>query len=147
MKEYYANLSSVDVSGHIEKKQNLSYLSWAWAVSELTKKYPDFSYEIVRFGDAQLPYVFDPKTGYMVFTRITIDGITKEMWLPVMDGNNNAMLDHPYTYKTKYGEKNVSVCTMFDINKTIMRCLVKKIAMFGLGLSLYAGEDLTDVKE
>jgi len=67
------------------------------------------------------------------------------MWLPVMDGANKAMKATAYTYTTKYGEKNVEAATMFDINKTIMRCLTKNLAMFGLGLYIYAGEDLPEV--
>ena len=74
-----------------------------------------------------------------------IEGIEREMWLPVMDSNNKAMLDHKYTYDTKF-RKNIPVepATMFDINKTIMRCLVKNLAMYGLGLALYSGEDLPE---
>jgi hypothetical protein len=84
----------------------------------------------------------------MCFTSVTINGQTHEMWLPVMDGANKAMRRTPYTYKTwdrynnKWKETGVSAATMFDINKTIMRCLVKNLAMFGLGLYIYAGEDL-----
>ena len=79
-----------------------------------------------------------------MFTKVTINGITKEMWLPVMDSKNKAMKKEPYTYTTKYGEKTVESATMFEINKTIMRCLVKNLAMFGLGLYIYAGEDLPE---
>ena len=69
------------------------------------------------------------------------------MWLPVMDGANRALKRTPYQIKVKdnkgvWSEKNIPAATMFDINKTIMRCLVKNLAMFGLGLCLYAGEDL-----
>ena len=82
----------------------------------------------------------------MVFTSVTINGLTRDMWLPVMDGANKSMLDHPYTYIVGNGEKqyekSVEQATMFDINKTIMRCLVKNLAMFGLGIYIYAGEDL-----
>ena len=101
---------------------------------------------------------YDPVLGYMVFTSVTINGLTREMWLPVMDGANKSMLDHPYTYKVKkyeynpetrkkefmgnYDEKQVEQATMFDINKTIMRCLTKNLAMFGLGIYIYAGEDV-----
>jgi hypothetical protein len=63
-----------------------------------------------------------------------------------MDGANKAMLSTPYTYKTKFGEKTVEAATMFDINKTLMRCLVKNLAMFGLGLYIYAGEDLPEAE-
>jgi hypothetical protein len=90
------------------------------------------------------PYVYDPTTGYMVFTKVTIEGQTHMMWLPVMDGANKAMKVTDYTYATRYGDKTVEAATMFDINKTIMRCLVKNLAMFGLGIYIYAGEDLPE---
>ena len=80
----------------------------------------------------------------MVYTRVTVGNITHEMWLPVMDGANRAMKSTPYTYTTKFGEKTVEAFTMFDINKTIMRCLTKNLAMFGLGIYIYAGEDLPE---
>jgi hypothetical protein len=138
-------LLHLDCSGRIEKKQNLSYLSWSFAWAEVLKNCPTATYQIHKFDN--LPYVFDPKTGYMCFTSVTIDDITHEMWLPVMDGANKAMKDVSYTYKTKYAEKTVESASMFDINKTIMRCLVKNLAMFGLGLYIYAGEDLPEVDE
>ncbi len=138
-------LLHLDCSGKIEKKQNLSYLSWSFAWAEVLKNCPTATYQIHKFDN--LPYVFDPKTGYMCFTSVTIDDITHEMWLPVMDGANKAMKDMSYTYKTNYAEKTVEAASMFDINKTIMRCLVKNLAMFGLGLYIYAGEDLPEVDE
>ena len=141
--EHFNKLFQLDVNGHVEKKNGLSYLTWAWAWAEVKKIYPDASYEIKRFENG-LPYVYDPNTGYMVFTEVTIEGLTHEMWLPVMDGANKAMKAEAYTYTTKYGEKDVEPATMFDINKTIMRCLVKNLAMFGLGLYIYAGEDLPE---
>ena len=144
MENYFLKLNSIDCSNKIEKKNGLTYLSWAWAWDELMKIYPDATYKIKKFGEEQLPYVYDENTGYMVFTEMTIDGITHEMWLPVMDGANKAMKNKSYTYKTKFGEKFVEPADMFDINKTIMRCLVKNIAMFGLGLYIYAGEDLPE---
>ena len=149
----FEELLKINVGDHIESKNGLSYLSWVYAISEIKKQCPDFKYEIVKFEN-NLPYVYDENTGYMVFTKVTINDETNEMWLPVMDGNNKAMLNHPYTYKVKeyeggqftgqYKEKEVEPATMFDINKTIMRCLVKNIAMFGLGLYIYAGEDLPE---
>ena len=142
--ENFIKLNSIDCSNKVEKKNGLSYLSWAWAWAELMKIYPNATYKIKKFGEEQLPYVYDENTGYMVFTEMTIDGITHEMWLPVMDGANKAMKNKSYTYKTKFGEKYVEPADMFDINKTIMRCLVKNIAMFGLGLYIYAGEDLPE---
>ncbi len=111
----------------------------------MTETYPNWYYEIKIFQDEKgnlLPYIYDSLTGYMVMTSVTVEGKTKIMWLPVMDNNNKAMLDHPYEIQTKWNTRTVDACNMFDINKAIMRCLVKNIAMFGLGLKLYAGEDL-----
>lgn len=143
----FEELLKINVNDKIEKKKNgnveLSYLSWSYAVEEFTKKCPNFTYEIKKFENG-LPYVYDENTGYMVFTSITVDNLTKEMWLPVMDGANKAMKKERYTYETKYGQKTVEPATMFDINKTIMRCLVKNMAMFGLGLYIYNGEDLPE---
>ena len=151
-KNYFTELYSLNVNENVEKKEGLSYLSWSWAVAEILKKYPDMTYEILRFEN-NLPYTYDEKTGYMVFTKVTIEGITREMWLPVMDSKNKAMLDHEYTYDVKNWktgeivEKTVAPATMFDINKTIMRCLTKNFAMFGLGLYIYAGEDLPEEEQ
>lgn len=150
--DYFNELYSLNVNENVEKKNGLSYLSWSWAVAEILKKYPDMTYEILRFEN-NLPYTYDEKTGYMVFTKVTIAGITREMWLPVMDGANKAMLDHKYTYQVKnyktgeLVEKEVQAATMFDVNKTIMRCLTKNFAMFGLGLYIYAGEDLPEEEQ
>lgn len=168
----FKELYSLNVNENVEKKNGLTYLSWAYAVAEFFKRYPQAEYEIVKNNG--LPYVYDPNTGYMVYTRVTVDGQTREMWLPVMDGANKAMKSEPYRYtvknpnfkwakydaesgkyKDKYGnvqeefvEKTCEAATMFDINKTIMRCLVKNFAMFGLGLYIYAGEDLPEeIKE
>lgn len=146
MNDTFKKLLHLDCGDKIEKKNNLSYLSWSFAWSEVLKNCKDAAYEIKKF-DNNLPYVFDENTGYMVFTSVTIEGITHEMWLPVMDGANKAMKDKEYTYSTRYGDKKVAPATMFDINKTIMRCLVKNLAMFGLGLYIYAGEDLPEEDE
>ena len=156
--EHFNKLFAINCNDKTEKKSNgsveLTYLSWCYAWSEVKKIYPKAVYEILKFGENKLPYVFDEKTGYMVFTRVEIEGVEHEMWLPVMDSANKAMKDKPYTYKVKeydygkwtgnYVDKTVEPATMFDINKTIMRCLTKNLAMFGLGLYIYAGEDLPE---
>ena len=80
--------------------------------------------------------------GYYVKTNVTILDITREMTLPVMDGSNNALKDEKYSYTTSWGNKTVEPINMCDINKAVMRCLVKNIALFGLGISVYTGEDL-----
>lgn len=139
----FEKLYSINVNGKTEKKNGLTYLSWAWAWGEFKKVCPEATYEVVKFEGK--PYYYDPATGYMVYTTVTADGITHEMWLPVMDSANKAMKAESYTYKDRYGkEKQVDAASMFDINKTIMRCLVKNLAMFGLGLYIYAGEDLPE---
>ena len=149
--ELFRYFNTLDVTGHIEKKNGLSYLSWPFAVQEARRKCPDFSFSIQTFNG--YPYQFDPKTGYMVYTTVTMGGITIPMWLPVMDASNKAMKDVPYEYevydkfKKQFVKKKVEAATMFEINKTIMRCLVKNMAMFGLGLHIFAGEDLPETVE
>ena len=145
MASVFETLNAVNVNGHTEEKNGLTYLSWSWAWAEVKKKYPNAEYSISKFNG--LPFVFDENTGYMVYTTVTIDGLTHEMWLPVMDNANNAMKSQPYKKKTKYKEITVEAATMFDINKTIMRCLTKNLAMFGLGLYIFAGEDLPESEE
>lgn len=139
-------LSAINVNDKVEKKSNLTYLSWAWAWSEVKKACPDATYQVIEDPTTQKPYFYDEYLGYMVMTEVTIKEETLGMWLPVMDGANKAMMATPYTYKTKYGDKTVEAATMFDINKTLMRCLVKNLAMFGLGLYIYAGEDLPEAE-
>lgn len=142
----FNELYAVNVNDYVEQKNGLTYLSWASAWAEFKKRCPDATYEIVKFDGA--PYFYDENLGYMCYTRVTANGQTHEMWLPVMDGANKAMKAHPYTYTVKsYNkviEKTVQPATMFDVNKTIMRCLTKNLAMFGLGLYIYAGEDLPE---
>ena len=138
-KTVFERLSAINVNDRIEKKDGLSYLSWAWAWSEVKKACPDASYKI---GETE----YDEVLGFMCHTTVTIEGETLEMWLPVMDGKNKSMKKYPYSYNTKYGEKTVDAATSFDVNKTIMRCLVKNLAMFGLGIYIYAGEDLPEVE-
>ena len=143
-------LYSLDLSDKLEKRDNdkLSYLSWANAWAEFKRAYPNAEYRIIKNPDTNLPYFNDPNIGIIVYTEVTADGQTYEMWLPVMDTKNKAMKEQAYTYqvydtfKKQYVEKTVNAATMFDVNKTIMRCLVKNLAMFGLGLYVYAGEDL-----
>lgn len=149
---FFTELNSINVNEHTEKKNNLTYLSWSWAWAEVMKKYPSATYKIRTWDEK--PYLYDAKLGYLVMTSVTIDDVTHEMWLPVMDGANKSMKDEPYTYQVKeyenrkwtgkYIDKTVEAATMFDINTAIMRCLVKNIAMFGLGLYIYSGEDLPE---
>ena len=153
---------SLNVNEYVEKKNDLSYLSWAYAWAEFKRIYPDATYDIKKDEQGRC-FFGDEAVGYMVYTTVSAGGLTYEMWLPVMDGANKAMKLIPYTYKVadwqwdaaqrkrvKVGdiEKTVEAMSMFDVNKTVMRCLVKNLAMFGLGLYIYAGEDLPrDIRE
>jgi len=144
-KSVFETLNAIDVNEHTEKKNGLTYLSWPWAWATVKGLYPDTAYE-VRHWDGK-PFYYDEVLGYMVETTVTIQGESKTMWLPVMDSKNKAQKAQPYTYTVFYKggkseEKTVEAATMFDINTAIMRCLVKNLAMFGLGLYIYAGEDL-----
>ena len=85
----FEQLYQLDVNAKTEEKNGLKYLSWAWAWAEFKKVYPEATYEGVKFDG--LPYAYDPHTGYMVYTKVTAEGVTHEMWLPVMDGANHAM--------------------------------------------------------
>jgi hypothetical protein len=120
-KTIWQTLSKVDVSKHIEKKGGLSYLSWSWAWSTLMEYYPQATYEII-------PDVVLPDGTVHVWVSVSIEQHSRVMWLPVMDNRNNAI-------------KNPDARKVSDAR---MRCLVKCIAMFGLGLYIYAGEDLPD---
>ena len=126
-KSVWEVLSAVDVSSHTEKKGNLTYLSWAWTWAEVKKRFPSATYYIYRNPHSNQQWDYQEGVGYMCSTSVTIQEETLEMWLPVMDFRNKSM---------------VSNATTFDINKTIMRCLTKNLAMFGLGHYIYAGEDL-----
>lgn len=146
-------LSSLDLSEMVEKREKLSYLSWANALSILRQVYPDAEFRVIR-NENGLPYFTDPETGIMVFTEVTIDGLPTQCFLPVMDYKNQAMKLTPYTYqvwdrnKSSYIDKTVDAATMFDINKTIWRCLVKNVALAtGIGLYLYQGEDVPEKSE
>jgi len=136
-KTVFERLSAINVNDHVEKKDNLTYLSWAWAWSKTKTECPDATYKILETE-------YDDALGFMCHTTVTIEGETLEMWLPVMDGKNKSMKKTEYSYSTRFGDKKVEAATTFDINKTIMRCLVKNLAMFGLGIYIYAGEDLPE---
>jgi hypothetical protein len=138
-KSVFERLSAINVNEHVEKKKDLTYLSWAWAWAVTKRECPDATYKI-------LPTEYDDALGFMVHTEVTIEGETLGMWLPVMDGANKSMLKTSYTYSTRYGDKQVDAATTFDVNKTLMRCLVKNLAMFGLGIYIYAGEDLPEAE-
>ena len=129
-KSVFETLSAINVNTKVEKKANLTYLSWAWAWAEVKKSYPSAVYEVIRDPQTDKPYFADPDLGIMVMTKVTIEDISLEMWLPVMNHRNQSL--------------SVDQADMFAINKTLMRCLTKNLAMFGLGHYIYAGEDLPE---
>lgn len=139
----FSDLYSLNVNEHVEKKQGLSYLSWSYAWAEFKKVYEDAMYEVKK-DDDQRCYFGDDDVGYMVYTSVTAGGLTHDMWLPIMDSSNKAMKKEAYKYTTRSGEKSVEAMTMFEVNRAVMRCLVKNLAMFGLGLYIYSGEDLPE---
>lgn len=151
--EKFNQLTSLNLNDKAESKNGLSYVSWANAWKAFKEVYPTASYKVINNPQTNLPYFIDHALGIMVFTEVSADGLTYSMWLPVMDGANKAMKTEPYTYqvwdkfKKAYVEKKVEAATMFDINKTLMRCLVKNLSMFGLALYIYAGEDLPETME
>ncbi len=116
----FVNLAQINVNDHVEKKANLAYLSWAWAVDQLMRADPAANWE---FGE---PRMFGESM--MVYCTVTAFGKPITMHLPVMDHRNQAI-------------KNPDA---FAVNKNMMRCLVKAIACYGLGLYIYAGEDLPE---
>lgn len=119
----WEKLSKIDCSQHVEQKGGLSYLSWAWAWGTLMENYPDSSYEFTP------PIYLDNRTVEVQVTVI-VNGVARTMWLPVMDYKNKSLVDP----------------TTRDISDARMRCLVKCIAMFGLGHYIYAGEDLPQIE-
>lgn len=140
-------LSNLDLSEVLEKREKLSYLSWANCLELLYKVYPTASYRVVKNPNTGLPFFSDPTTGIFVYTEVTIEGQTTECFLPVMDFKNKSMKLEPYTYsvynnyKKVYEDKTVEAATSFDINKTIWRCLVKNVAIAtGIGLNVFQKE-------
>lgn len=162
--ELFKEFSKMRLTKYIKQKGTLNYLSWTVAWDSFSKKLielgvpeEEFSVEPLIFKNkdgVDVPYIYDENTGYMVFTQAKVERAIKKMWLPVMDSNNKAMKDKPYTYNVKvykfgkftgeYEERTVEAATMTDINRAIMRCMVKNLALFGLGLSIYNGEDLPE---
>lgn len=129
---YFQKLNNINVSDKTEKKNELTYLSWAWAWAEVKKLFPDANYTIY---ESTLPsgytvnYYTDGRTAW-VKTGVTINGIEHIEELPVMDFRNKSII--------------LDIMTSFDVNKAIQRSLTKACARHGLGLYIYAGEDLPE---
>ena len=124
----FNTLNSVNCNEHTEKKNGLTYLSWAWAWAEVKKRYPTANYTIYENADGW-NYFTDGRTCW-VKTGVTIDGLQHIEMLPVMDYRNASI--------------PLDKVTSFDVNKAIQRSLTKAAARHGLGLYIYAGEDLPE---
>lgn len=123
---YFEQLNQINVNEHVEKKGGFNYLSWTYAVAELRKRHPEATWEITKYNG--LPYLETP-LGYFVEVTVIVNGIPMTQVHPVLD-NRNQVIKQP---------------NAFQINTSIQRCLVKAIALHGLGLYIYSGEDLPDI--
>lgn len=129
-KSVFSVLNAVNVNGHTEQKNGLTYLSWAWAWAEVKKAYPDAVFTIYENADGW-NYHTDGRTCW-VKTGVTIGGLEHIEYLPVMDYRNNSI--------------PLERVTSTDVNKAIQRSLTKAAARHGLGLYIYAGEDLPETE-
>ena len=120
----YSQLASIDVSEHVKQKGAYDYLSWTYAVDFLKKEYPKAQIEVMT-SDEGHPF-FKTEVGFFVQVKVTIDGLECAEWLPVLD-NRSKVLKQPDAYQ---------------VNTSIKRCMTKAIALHGLGINVYAGEDL-----
>jgi hypothetical protein len=125
---YFVELAAVDCSAHVEKKGKFTYLSWPFAVSELAKRHPDAEIEVHEWDG--FPAIRHSK-GWMVKVSVTVKGVRRTQWHPVLN-NGNAPILEP---------------SVFELNTSIQRATVKAIALHGLGLYIYAGEDLPEGAE
>ena len=128
----FKELTSINVRDKVEKKGRFDYLSWAYAWAIVKDKYPSANRTVYESDHTGLNYFTDGNTGY-VKVGITINDVEHIDYLPIMGHNNQSL--------------SVDNITSFAVNKTIQRSTVKAIAMHGLGLSLWAGEDLADISE
>lgn len=126
--DVFSTLSAIDVSEYVEKKGQFNYLSWPHAVRYLNTAYPDATWEVEEYVNecgVSIPYM-ETSCGYFVKVTVTVEGISKSQTHPVLD----------------YRNKPIEKPNAFEINTSIQRCLVKAIALHGLGIYVYAGEDL-----
>lgn len=127
-KNVFNKLNSINVNEHTEKKCNLTYLSWSWAWAEVKKQFPEATYTVYENKDG-FNYFTDGKTCWTK-VGLTIEGIEHIEYLPVMDFKNKSI--------------PADKVTSMDVNKAIQRGLTKACARHGLGLYIYAGEDLPE---
>jgi len=125
MENIFKKLYAVDCSSNVEHKSGFSYLSWPFAVAQIRANAPDTTWEVIRFDG--MPFL-KTECGFFVEVAVTVAGITLSQIHPVLDHKN----------------KPIDLPNAFHINTSIQRCMVKAMALHGLGLSIYAGEDIPD---
>ena len=130
-----------NVNDHVEKKNGLSYLSWAWAWAEALKADPQASFSVQMFGDK---CYMEINGTAMVWVTVTMFGKPMVCQLPVMDNFNRPISIEGVTTTNKYGKEVTSKLDSFNVNTAIMRCMTKALALHGLGMYLYSGEDLPE---
>lgn len=130
-KSVFETLSAINVNDKVEKKNGLTYLSWAWAWAEVKRHYPHSTYTIYENAEG-LNFHHDGKTAW-VKTGVTIEDIEHIEYLPVLDFRNASI--------------TLDKITSFNVNSSIQRSLTKAIARHGLGLYIYAGEDIPTADE
>jgi hypothetical protein len=139
--EQVLSLLGKNVNENTEKKNGLTYLSWAWAWAEALKADPEASYKIEMFGDK---CYMDINGTAMVFVTVTLFGKPMMCQLPVMDSYNKSITVEGTTTVNKYGKEITTKLDSFNVNTAIMRCMTKALSLHGLGLYIYAGEDLPE---
>ena len=128
MENYFIELNNINVNEKTEQKNGLTYLSWAWAWGELKKRHPDANYKVYE-NEQGWCYFTDGHTAW-VKTSVIVNAIEHIEYLPIMDNRNKSI--------------PLEQITSFEVNKSIQRSLTKAVARHGLGLYIYAGEDLPD---
>jgi|TARA_B110000908_G_C10218955_1_gene434272 hypothetical protein len=129
----FEQLNKISVKGKTDTKGKFTYLSWVYAWSELKKVAPDSTVKVYHDERTGLPYFTDGDAGVMVKVGVTVNGLEHINYLPCMNFSNKAI--------------KASDVNMMDVNKAIQRATVKAIALHGLGLYIYAGEDLPEGEE
>jgi hypothetical protein len=130
-KSVFETLNAINVNGRTETKNGLTYLSWAWAWATAKENYPEATYTI--YEDADGVFYHRDHNSAWVKTGVTIEGIEHIEYLPVMDFRNNSI--------------ELIKIKSTDVNKAIQRSLTKALARHGLGLYVYAGEDIPSVEK
>jgi hypothetical protein len=132
-------LLKLNVNEHTEKKANLTYLSWAWAWAEALKADPQASFTVQMFGDK---CYMEINGTAMVWVTATMFGKPMVCQLPVMDNTNKPITIEGTTTVNKYGKEITTKLDSFNVNTAIMRCMTKALSLHGLGLYIYAGDDI-----